>query len=219
MTPGRCAPARRELTYARSMASLGKTFQRIAEQLVLSEAPKLVRQLQKSDSLPRSIQQGIKMGVDAGISVLAANQAARTQPALTTGRPVTKHSVPTAHRARRVVYAPNLDGQADPGEIVWTWVAYEEDPTRGKDRPVLVVGRDRTTLLGLMLSSQDRHGTDREWIAIGTGSWDHEGRASWVRLDRVLDVPEEGIRREGAVLDRERFDLVARRLRAEYSWS
>jgi hypothetical protein len=201
------------------MASLGKTFQRIAEQLVFSEAPKLVRQLQKSDSLPRSIQQGIKMGVDAGISVLAANQAARTPPALTTGRPVTKNSVPTAHRARRVVYAPNLDGQADPGEIVWTWVAYEEDPTRGKDRPVLVVGRDRTTLLGLMLSSQDRHGTDREWIAIGTGSWDHEGRASWVRLDRVLDVPEEGIRREGAVLDRERFDLVATRLRAEYSWS
>jgi hypothetical protein len=201
------------------MASLGKTFQRIAEQLVFSEAPKLVRQLQKSDSLPRSIQQGIKMGVDAGISVLAANQAARTQPALTTGRPVTKNSVPTAHRARRVVYAPNLDGQADPGEIVWTWVAYEEDPTRGKDRPVLVVGRDRTTLLGLMLSSQDRHGTDRAWIAIGTGSWDHEARASWVRLDRVLDVPEEGIRREGAVLDRERFDLVATRLRAEYSWS
>jgi hypothetical protein len=132
---------------------------------------------------------------------------------------VTKNSVPTAHRARRVVYAPNLDGQADPGEIVWTWVAYEEDPTRGKDRPVLVVGRDRTTLLGLMLSSQDRHGTDRAWIAIGTGSWDHEARASWVRLDRVLDVPEEGIRREGAVLDRERFDLVATRLRAEYSWS
>jgi hypothetical protein len=202
-----------------SMASLGRTFQRIAEQLVFSEAPKLVRQLQKSDSLPRSIQQGIKMGVDAGISVLAANQAARTQPALSTGRPVTKNSVPTAHRARKVVYAPDLDGQADPGEIVWTWVVYEEDPTRGKDRPVLVVGRDRTTLLGLMLSSQDRHGTDREWIAIGTGSWDHEGRASWVRLDRVLDVPEEGIRREGAVLDRERFDLVATRLRAEYSWS
>ena len=91
-----------------SMASLGKTFQRIAEQLVFSEAPKLVRQLQKSDSLPRSIQQGIKMGVDAGISVLAANQAARTQPALTTGRPVTKNSIPTAHRARRVAYALSL---------------------------------------------------------------------------------------------------------------
>ena len=61
------------------------------------------------------------------------------QPAITAGRPVTSGSVPTAHRARRVVYAPDLDGRADPGEIVWTWVVYEEDPTRGKDRPVLVV--------------------------------------------------------------------------------
>ena len=39
-----------------------------------------------------------------------------------------------------------------------------------------------------------------------------------MRLDRVLDVPEEGIRREGAILDREIFDVVAARLRAEYSW-
>jgi hypothetical protein len=40
-----------------------------------------------------------------------------------------------------------------------------------------------------------------------------------VRLDRVLDVPEEGIRREGAILDRAVFDIVAARLRSEYSWS
>ena len=46
-----------------------------------------------------------------------------------------------------------------------------------------------------------------------------EGRTSWVRLDRVLDVPEEGIRREGAILEREVFEIVATRLRAEYSWS
>ena len=32
----------------------------------------------------------------------------------------------TAQRARKLVYAPDLDGRADPGEIVWTWVAYEE---------------------------------------------------------------------------------------------
>jgi len=98
-------------------------------------------------------------------------------------------------------------------------VVFEEDPSRGKDRPVLVVGRDSSTLLGLMLSSQERHGSDRDWVGIGSGSWDYEGRASWVRLDRVLDVPEEGIRREGAVLDRETFEVVAARLRAEYSWS
>ena len=89
-------------------------------------------------------------------------------------------------------------------------MVYEDDPTRGKDRPVLVVGRDSSTLLGLMLSSQDRHRADRDWVGIGSGSWDYEGRASWVRLDRVLDVPEEGIRREGAILDRETFEVVAR---------
>jgi hypothetical protein len=200
------------------MASQWKTFQRLAEHLVFSEAPKLVRQLQKSDSLPRSIQQGIKMGIDAGLAAL--NGAASPPPeAITAGRPITQNSVPTAHRARRVVYAPDLDGRADPGEIVWTWVVYEDDPTRGKDRPVLVVGRDQSTLLGLMLSSQDRHRADAQWVAIGSGDWDHEGRASFVRLDRVLDVPEEGIRREGAILERERFEVVATRLRAEYSWS
>ena len=39
-----------------------------------------------------------------------------------------------------------------------------------------------------------------------------------MQLDRVLDVPEESIRREGAVLERELFDLVAVRLRADYDW-
>ena len=65
------------------------------------------------------------------------------------------------------------------------------------------------TLLGLMLSSQDHHRNDPNWVGIGSGSWDYEGRASWVRLDRVLDVPEEGIRREGAILEREMFEVVA----------
>ena len=138
---------------------------------------------------------------------------------ITAGRPVTSSSVPTGHRARRLVYSPNLDGRADPGEIVWTWVTYEEDPTRGKDRPVLVVGRDRATLLGLMMSSQERHAADRDWVGIGSGNWDDEGGPSWVRLDRVLDVPEEGIRREGAILDRAVFDIVAARLRSDYAWS
>ena len=96
-------------------------------------------------------------------------------------------------------------------------MVHEEDPSRGKDRPVLVVGRDRSVLLGLMLSSQEQR-LRPDWVGIGSGDWDHEGRESWVRLDRVLDVPEEGIRREGAILDRKLFDVVAARLRAEYSW-
>ena len=193
------------------MASQWKAFQRFAENLVFNEAPKLIRQLPNPE---RVIQQGLKIGMEA----LAA-QANPSPVALTSGRPVTRASVPTAHRARRISYSPDLDGRADPGEVVWTWVVYEDDPTRGKDRPVLVVGRDQSTLLGLMLSSQDRHLNDNKWVAIGSGAWDYEGRVSFVRLDRVLDVPEEGIRREGAILAREVFDVVAGRLRAEYSWS
>ena len=196
------------------MAPPWKTFQRFAENLVFSEAPKFIRNIQQSETLQRSIQVGIKVGLDA-----ITGSANDETPAITAGRPVTNTSVPTAHRARKLVYAPDLDGRADPGEIVWTWVVYEDDPTRGKDRPVLVVGRDRRTLLGLMLSSQDHHRDDPDWVSIGSGSWDYEGRASWVRLDRVLDVPEEGIRREGAILERETFEVIAARLRAEYAWS
>ncbi|MBF6303205.1 type II toxin-antitoxin system PemK/MazF family toxin, partial [Nocardia amamiensis] len=45
-----------------------------------------------------------------------------------------------------------------------------------------------------------------------------EGRDSYIRLDRVLEVEEHGIRREGAVLDRARFDRVAGELRSRYGW-
>lgn len=119
---------------------------------------------------------------------------------------------------RSLAYAPQPDGRADPGEVVWTWVAYEDDPARGKDRPVLVVGREGRRLLGLMLSSQSERDGQRHWLALGPGAWDREQRPSWIRLDRVLDVDEDGIRREGAVLSRDRFDLVADRLRAAYGW-
>jgi hypothetical protein len=197
-------------TYAAKMPSQWRTFQRLAEHLVFNEAPKLIRQLQHSPT----VQRGIKLGLD-----VLAGTAAEPPAEITAGRPVTKNSAPTAYRARKIVYSPDLDGRADPGEVVWTWVTYEEDPTRGKDRPVLVVGRDHATLLGLIMSSQERHDSDRSWVGIGSGSWDADGRPSWVRLDRVLDVPEESIRREGAILERTVFDRVAIRLRRDYSWS
>ncbi|MFI2752488.1 type II toxin-antitoxin system PemK/MazF family toxin [Cellulomonas sp. P22] len=119
----------------------------------------------------------------------------------------------------RVEYSPDLDGAADPGEVVWTWVPFEDDPSRGKDRPVLVVGRDGAWLLALMLTSKDhdrdaadeaRHG--RRWTDIGTGGWDPRCRPSEVRLDRVLRIDPAAVRREGAVLDRARFEAVVRSL-------
>jgi hypothetical protein len=133
-------------------------------------------------------------------------------------------STPTADRARTVVYAPDLDGGADPGEIVWAWVPFEEGDGRGKDRPLLVVGRGAgdqrgADLLGLMLSSQHDRAGDADWLSVGSGAWDRQGRESFVRLDRVLEVGEHEIRREGAVLDRDRFDRVAEALRTRFGWS
>jgi PemK-like, MazF-like toxin of type II toxin-antitoxin system len=127
-------------------------------------------------------------------------------------------SAPTADRADRIVYAPDRDGAADPGEIVWAWVPFEEGDGRGKDRPLLVVGRRGAELVGLMLSSQHDRAGDRNWVSIGSGDWDRQGRESFVRLDRVLEVGEHAIRREGAVLDRARFERVADRLRTDYAW-
>lgn len=156
----------------------------------------------------RTAGRGPETGSDTGDGALGAG-----------GRPVTRSEVPTSSRARRIVYDPHLDGNADPGEIVWTWVEYEERDGRGKDRPVLVVGRDRSTLLGLMMSSQTPEPHETNWTSVGSGTWDSSGRESFVRLDRVLEVPEEGIRREGAVCPQHTFDRVADRLRADHGWS
>ena len=90
-------------------------------------------------------------------------------------------------------YAPEIDGEPDPGEVVWGWVPYEDDPNQGKDRPVLLIGRRGEQWLGLMLTSKD-HDRDaedearygRHWMDVGTGGWDREGRPSEVRLDRLL---------------------------------
>ena len=160
------------------------------------------------------------------LALTAARAAVREGPRLLRRARASAGGQPPAGRRRSapptdrsLVYAPQLDGRADPGEVVWTWVAYEEQDGRGKDRPVLVVGREGATLLGLMLSSQDDRDGQRHWLALGAGAWDRQVRPSWVRLDRVLEVPEDGIRREGAVLDRRRFDLVARALRASYGWT
>jgi len=136
-----------------------------------------------------------------------------------TPAPPAPRQVPTASRGRRLEYSPNLDGDADPGEIVWTWVTYEDDPAQGKDRPVLVVGRTGRTLLGLMLSSQSERDGQRDWLALGPGDWDRDARPSWVRLDRIIEVDEDGIRREGAVLDRARFDRIAGVLRRDHGWA
>ena len=120
-------------------------------------------------------------------------------------------------------YAPVADGRPDPGEVVWAWVPYEDDPSKGKDRPVLVIGRDDDTLLCLQLTTQD-HDVDaedeasygRHWMDIGSGDWDRGRRPSEVRLDRLLRLAEAEVRREGAAMGREMFDAVVEAVRGHH---
>ncbi|MGI9083789.1 MAG: type II toxin-antitoxin system PemK/MazF family toxin [Aeromicrobium sp.] len=115
-----------------------------------------------------------------------------------------------------ITYDPHPDGRPDPGEVVWTWVPFEDDPTQGKDRPVLLVGRADGQLFGLMMTSQD-HDVDEEqearegrhWFDIGSGPWDDRGLPSEVRLDRLIPIDPDAVRREGSVLDELRFEAVA----------
>ena len=121
-------------------------------------------------------------------------------------------------------YSPDPDGDADPGEVVWTWVPFEEDPSQGKDRPVLVLARHDNRLVVAQMTSKD-HDRDaaqearwgRFWYDVGTGDWDRQGRPSEVRLDRLLLVEPASVRREGATMNREVFDGVVAALRHHHS--
>ena len=87
-----------------------------------------------------------------------------------------------------------MDGDPDPGEVVWAWVPFEEDPTLGKDRPVVVIGRHGDQLSGVALTSKQH----RDTIEVGTGPWDAKGRPSYAKVDRLLDIDPATVRREGA---------------------
>lgn len=125
---------------------------------------------------------------------------------------------PHAMRDLRLRYAPDRDGAPDAGEIVWTWVPYAEKDGRGKDRPVLVIaahGADRAYAVKL---TSKPHDGDREYVSIGSGPWDGQGRESWVDLDQLYSVHRDGMRREAAELDRERFARIAAELSRRYGW-
>lgn len=117
-------------------------------------------------------------------------------------------------------YSPTDDTVADPGEVVWAFVPYEEDHSRGKDRPALVIGHDGPWLLAVPLTSKD-HDRDaaqearagRHWVDIGSGTWDAQGRPSEARLDRIVRLDPAAIRRAGVRLDRERYEAVAAGIR------
>ncbi len=119
----------------------------------------------------------------------------------------------------RISYAPDRDGAPDAGEIIWTWVPYEENDGRGKDRPVLVIGRESADRVYAVRMTSKAHDGERDYLSIGSGEWDSQGRESWVDIELLYSVHESGLRREAAVLDRSRYGRVASALARRYGWA
>ncbi|WP_127841850.1 type II toxin-antitoxin system PemK/MazF family toxin [Actinomyces wuliandei] len=159
-----------------------------------------------------------KPGEASRASRATASSSAAATPGSATVWDVARNGLPS------FAYAPSPDGQADPGEVVWTWVPYEEDPSQGKDRPVLVLARSGRRLVVAQMTSRD-HDVDavqearwgRYWYDVGSGAWDRKGRPSEVRLDRLLSVDPDTVRREGATMKRAVFEGVITALRQHWS--
>ena len=118
----------------------------------------------------------------------------------------------------RISYAPRTDGDPDAGEVVWTWVPYEENDGRGKDRPVLVIGRAGAERVYVVRLTSKSHDGDRDYLSIGPGPWDSRGRPSWVDIEQVYTVHADGMRREASALDLDTFVRVAAALHRRYGW-
>lgn len=134
--------------------------------------------------------------------------AHRYEDPATSNRPHTSiREASIADALAHASYQPIMDGDADPGEVVWTWVPYQEDASVGKDRPAVVIGAQGEDVYLLQLTSKDHTreaaqeaAAGRYWFDIGTGAWDSKGRPSEVRLDRALWVKATDVRREGSIL-------------------
>lgn len=151
-------------------------------------------------------------GGQRGVASSASGAVGRG-PVGSQGPGATRDVLPAEIRGVHVEYSPNPDGDPDPGEVVWTWVPYEEHDGRGKDRPVLIVGRmPGGAVAGCYLSTKQHEG----FVPVGTGGWDPQGRPSYMSPERLLRVTTEGMRREGHVLDRERFARAVAVVAKEY---
>lgn len=153
-----------------------------------------------------------------------SGSAHRYEDPATSNRPQTSiREASIADALANASYTPVMDGDADPGEVVWTWVPYQEDASVGKDRPAVVIGAQGEGVYLLQLTSKD-HTRDaaqeaaagRYWFDIGSGDWDSKGRPSEVRLDRALWVKATDVRREGSILPKATWQLIVDALEEHY---
>lgn len=142
------------------------------------------------------------------VDLVKQMQAAKAERDPMAGKTSKRPTPPTraVDHGVRIEYTPEMDGEADPGEVVWAWVPYEEDPHQGKDRPVVIIGRTGNDFAGVALTSKNKGRSEN--VPVGTGAWDPKGRDSWAKVDRLLTIDADEVRREGAILAKNRFDEV-----------
>ncbi|WP_342024526.1 type II toxin-antitoxin system PemK/MazF family toxin [Arthrobacter citreus] len=163
----------------------------------------------RTGSAPQSRASGPKKSSPSSPSTPGKSQASAGRSSSPGKAPA---SYPGDYRGKVIPrYAPSPDGSPDPGEVVWAWVPYEDDYSQGKDRPVLLIGHSGKRLLALMMTTRDRNNgreSDPDYVDVGTGSWDAQGRPSEVKVDRVLQLDPASVRRQGAVLSPAAFERV-----------
>ncbi|SIT74867.1 PemK-like, MazF-like toxin of type II toxin-antitoxin system [Microbacterium sp. RU33B] len=164
----------------------------------------------------RAAAPGVVNVAAGGLPVLdeQLQRAARADAAI-----ATVEIPPPGRNGLRITYAPDRDGDPDAGEVVWTWVPYAENDGRGKDRPVLVIGRQSADRVYAVRLTSKAHEGDRDFLSIGSGPWDSQGRPSWVDIEQLYSVHANGMRREASALDLDRFTRIAAALQRRYGWS
>lgn len=150
--------------------------------------------------------------LDQGLKIL--NERMGNSPTSQRRRAARARVMPTREISRSIFYAPDMDGQAEPGEVVWFNVPTNEM----KERSMLVVGRDRHNVLGLLISANEDHADDSDWLEIGSGEWKPTGEPCWVRMDKTIFIPETDVRRRGALFPARRFEHIAEHLRKHFDW-
>lgn len=164
---------------------------------------KRTAQRRKNREKPSSLEEGLAQLSERLHSPVDRLQAARIDVK------------PTRSIARNIYYAPDMDGVAEPGEVVWVTVP----STPPRQRSIVVVGRERHDVLGLLISPEAEHADDDRWFELGPGDWCESGEDCWVRMDKTIIVPESDVHRRGTTVPRTRFERIANRLRERFGWS
>jgi len=196
-----------------STKSILATLTGILTRMLAKEDPKNPSRPRRPDAVLRP--EGRPDGRSAG-------RSARDEDEATAGRMRGSETVqvdPERVRDVAVGYSPSRNDAPDSGEVIWTWVPYEENDGRGKDRPVLVIGRHTDDRVYAVRMTSKSHDGDRDYLSIGSGGWDSQGRESWVDIEQLYSVHHDGMRREAAVLDAGRYGRVAEALIRRYGWA